>query len=177
MGGRAIAGRGKVELAGLGFVQRNQLLDIAHAQVRAHHQHVGQIAHVNNGREAGAWVVVDGLVQRLVDGQRARGAEHQRVAIGLGAGYGIGTDIAAGTSLVFHDHALAQLFGQLGGQNAGHGVCGPARRKGHDKHDGALGEFLGSHSAQGHSQAQGGTGHHASAHEQTTIHTHGLSPW
>ena len=153
----AVARRGKAQLVGLRLVERDQVLHVLHRQALAHHQNVGQITHIHDRREARAWVVVHLLVQALVDGQRPRCAEHDGVAIGLGALHELRTDVAARARLVVHDHALPQFLAQLRRQHARHGIGRPAGRKWHDESHRALRKFLGRDT-----RADRQTGHHRS---------------
>ena len=91
-----------------------------------------------NRREVG-----DRIVAELRDRERGWSPgiarEKHGVAVGRGAGGGLGGDIAAGAAAVLDHHLLAPDVGEPGGEDAGDGVGSAARRKRHDQPHEAVG--------------------------------------
>ena len=103
----AVAGGGVVVLAGI----RLHLVDELAQRVRVdhrrvHRQHVGDVHQRRDRREVRLDVEGKLLVERGVDAVRGRGAEQQRVAVGLGLRHCVGGEVAAGAGAVVH-HQLA----------------------------------------------------------------------
>ena len=106
-----------------------------HRQRGVDHQHVGRAADHADGCE-----ILDRVVGQLARGRagavRGHVALHQRVAVGRGAGRGLGRDHAAAAALVVHDEALLEQGAPALGHRAAHHVAAAAGSHRHDVADG-----------------------------------------
>jgi hypothetical protein len=102
------------------------------------HRHVGEEA---DGLEAGERVKAGVLEQRWRRGD-ADVVRQQRVAVGRGAGDGLGADVAAAAADVLDGHGLVQLAPQGVGEDPRDDVAAAARGVGRDQRDGAVGVAL-----------------------------------
>ncbi len=138
LGGEMLGGtnarRAEIELARIGLGVGDQLGDGFHRQGRIYHQHVGLHRNQGDRCEILQRIVADGAVEADVHGHR-RAGHRQRVAVGLGLGHGLETDVAAGAGTILDDDGLAEVFSQLLPHNAGHDVDAAARREGHHELD------------------------------------------
>jgi hypothetical protein len=130
----ADAGGGVVELSGLRFEHRDQLLHRIDAKRRRYDQHARQAAQHGDGRQILQAVVTQVLVKHVVH-RVSRGHEHERIAIGLGARGLADADGAAGAGAVVHDHRLAPRGVEALAHDAPHHVGCAAGRKGDDDLD------------------------------------------
>ena len=147
-GDREVAGRsgpagGVVELAGLGFGERDQLLDGRGRKLGIHHQ---QVLHQRNQRDR--LEVLDRVVAQLGgdhrrEGMRGHRAREQRVAIRLGVGGGFRSDLAAGAAAIVDDDRRVEDGGHFRGNDTDDGVVGAAGRIGGDHPDRPVGIALG----------------------------------
>ena len=134
MAGGAVTLRGEIELARMRFGKRDQLLHGGRLLLRRHRQHQ---RHGGDERDRHETVRIVGelLVKRLVDGERRRIGEQQRIAVRRGLGRLFGADIAAGAGPVVDDHRLAPFLRQLLRHHAHQRVGRGARRRRHDDLD------------------------------------------
>ena len=127
----AVALAAEAHLAGARLDVIDQFPERAHRQVLAHDHHIGHRAHQGEWNEL-LRLVGELLVEALVDGQRPRRAEQQRVAVGLGLVGEIGPDVAAGAGLVLDHDRLAPSGLQLVADDAREHVVDAAAGEGHD---------------------------------------------
>jgi hypothetical protein len=124
-----------LSLAGFFLGERDHVLDVAGRKRRVRdqdHRHGGDQA---DGREILARVEAGIGEQRRIDRDRAGVGEHQRVAVGRGAGdRARAHEPAAAAAVVDHD-LLAERGRELVGDDACHGVDAAARRVRHDQGD------------------------------------------
>jgi hypothetical protein len=130
-GDREVAGRsgpagGVVELSGLGFCERDQLPDGRGREFWIHHQ---QVLHQRNQRDR--LEVLDRIVVQLGgdhgrEGMGGDGPCEQRVAIRLGVGDGLRSDLAARAAAVVDDDRRVEDGGHLRGDDTDDGVIGAA---------------------------------------------------
>ena len=121
MGRGAVAKRSVGQRIGLG---QGRLLEIGQgldAGLGMGRQHMLGQAHQRHGLQVLGGVVGQVFHQRLV-GRKTVGHADQRIAVSRLLGDIVDTDHGACTGLVFHDHGLAQLLGQLGANQARHHV-------------------------------------------------------
>jgi hypothetical protein len=132
--GRAVALRGVGHLAGIGLGIGDQLLRRVGGQVLAGGDDVGHDRQHGDGHELRP-VVGQGLVEVVVDRERAGRAAQQRVAVGLGAKGDLGPDIAAGAGAVVDDHRLVPGARERFGDDAAERVRRSTRREGDNDAD------------------------------------------
>jgi len=73
-----------------------------------HHQHLVAFGDLGDRRELLDRVVIAEAIDRRAHHQRARIAEQQRVAVGLGGGDGLGAERPAGAAAILDDHGLPE---------------------------------------------------------------------
>lgn len=159
--GGAGAGGGEVQLAGLALGLGDELAERFHAGAGGHHEHVREgHAHGDGGQ----------VLQRVVahlhhvgrDAQRAHGAEQQHGTIRRAVGDpGMG-ELAARAGLVLDDDALADVFAQLLGDDAGRDVGRAAGSEADHEGHGFLGREvlrMGGSAGEGQAGSQGGGQH------------------
>ena len=103
---RADTGRGVVELAGIGFDERDQFLEVAGLHRRIADQHQRQPGNHADRREIAEWIVGQVAVEMRIDRHRRVHHHHQRVAVGCCLGELPGRDAAVSGRLVVDDHRL-----------------------------------------------------------------------
>ena len=158
MRGRAIAGRGEIELAGLRLGERDQLLQRFRRHVRIDHQDIGLRADQRDRHEILLRAVGELFVQALVGGEDAVVAHQQRVAVGRRMGDRIGRDIAAGAGPVLDDERHAEQLLHLLADDAGEHVARAAGRERHHQRDRPA-RIVGRARRRGPSQGQTGRQH------------------
>ena len=104
---RAGTGRAEIERARFGARQRQQLGEIFRRHGRVHYQHQIAVDQRRDGNEIAHQAIGLLVVQRFVDGLRAR-HHQQRVAVGRGVGDQGGADGGAGARPVLDDESLVQ---------------------------------------------------------------------
>ena len=92
--------------------------------------------HQRDRREILHRIVGQMVVERLVDGERGRGRQQQRVAVGRGPRHLLGAEGGAGARLVLDDDGAGKPGLQLIGDHAAEQIGGAARRIRHDQFDG-----------------------------------------
>ena len=128
----AAAGRSEVHLAGAGFCQSDQFLEIFCRNARVNHE-----AHRRGVDQRDRLEVFCGVVRKF--GQHAgndrerRRCDQQHVAVGRRFGNDVGTDHGIAAGAVIDDDLLAPDFTELGRENAGDDVGAAAGGKGHDQ--------------------------------------------
>ena len=146
-GDREVAGRsgptgGVVQLAGLGFGERDQLLHGRGRQLWIHHQQVLHQRDQRNRLEVPDRVVIQLRGDHRRKRMRGHRAREQRVAVRRRVGGGFRSDLAAGaTAVVDHDRRVED-GGHLRGNDADDGVIGAAGRIGRDHPDRPVGIAL-----------------------------------
>ena len=123
--GRAVAGRGVTDVAGLRLRERDQLFKRLRREFRIDHHH-----HRNGAEQRHRREVLDRIegqlgVERRRDRDRAW-RQQQRVAVGRGLRHRIGAEIAAGAGLVLHHHRLAEALAEFSADKARERVGGAA---------------------------------------------------
>jgi hypothetical protein len=113
-GGRADAGGGVVELAGICFGERHQLAEILRRDGRMHHQHERHGGEQADRRKI-ATEVERALAERGIDGV-GRACEQQGVAVGRRARDRLRRDRSARARARLDHHLLAQHVGDLGAE-------------------------------------------------------------
>ena len=101
----------KVRAAGLALRHRDHLADACGGEALAHHQHVRHGGDAGDRREIPHCVVGAVLDQALIGGVGLVGAEHQHMAVGLGARHRIGADDARSAGPVLHHDRLIEIAG------------------------------------------------------------------
>ncbi|MCY1551048.1 hypothetical protein D9M68_873510 [compost metagenome] len=135
---RAHAGRSVAELAGRGLGGLDDVGDRVGGVGRMRHQQERAPGGEAHGREVLLRIETQlALVEAAVHDERIHRYQ-EGVAVGRGARYFFGADIAAGARQVFDHDGLAERLGQAGRQLAGDQVDTRARRERHDQRDGAL---------------------------------------
>ena len=120
-----------LDIAGLGFGQRNELLDRFDRQLRVDRERVRARSEQRDRRE-GLQRVDGQLVKRRIDRMRD-GDDQQRVAVGRRLRHQFGADDAAGAGLVLDDELLAEPLAEAAQlDDARQDVVQPARRERHD---------------------------------------------
>ncbi len=154
---RALAGRGVVELAGLGLRERDEFLHVVGRHGRVHHHHeLGAKQHRDRNEVAQQLI---GLVgdQGLVDGLGGRHHD-QGVAVGRRLRAFGGADHRAGARPVLHHEALLERLPQLLREHARENVGRAAGAERHDHPDHMVGIILLRHGGRGQGQAEGHAG-------------------
>jgi hypothetical protein len=132
------AGTGIIELVGVRFGARNQLLNRIDAESGIGHDHIRRSPELCDRREIFDGVVGNFRIQAWIDDVGAR-RDQERVAVRLGVGRGTDPDIAAGSRPVLDDDTAAQGMAEMLAENARHDVGRSGRRERHDDLDGAAG--------------------------------------
>jgi len=88
------------------------LLVVRRGHLRAHVHERGHVSQLAHGFQVGQRVEAQLAVQVLIDDEIIGGAQHQRVAVGLGARDVLHADVATRAGLVVHHHGLAQALFQ-----------------------------------------------------------------
>src|SRR5215203_430836 len=91
------------------------------------HQHIRQLRH-DSYRHKGGGIVTKPGIEALVDGERRWRSRQERVAVRLGTGDDLCTDILRGAWPVLDHHRLTPFGGELIGDNAWEAIGGGARR-------------------------------------------------
>ncbi|MNK86304.1 hypothetical protein D3C87_1062120 [compost metagenome] len=138
MGGASRARGRKGILAGVLAGQLDQVRHVGHGHVLVDDEHIADGRGVDDRQQIAAGLVARIGVEKLIDGQDARGAEQQRLAIGRGLGHHGGADIAARARAVLDDDRLLERNRQALGQQASDHVGRSAGREGHDQRDRTL---------------------------------------
>jgi hypothetical protein len=103
---------------------------------------VGHGGNAGDRREITHRVVGAILDQALVGGVRLVGAEHERMAVGLGTRHRVGADDAGSAGTVFNHDRLVEVTRALLCDQTRQGIDGAAGRIGHDDGDGSTGKAL-----------------------------------
>ena len=135
--------RGEVELAGLLFRKRNELLQVVGRQLRARQQDLIAERDQRDRREVALPVVGQWLaVQCRRDRDRPVGDEVKGVSVGIGTCRELGADDTAGARLVVDDDLLAPEFSKLLSDQARKQVAAATGRIRHDEADRLAREVL-----------------------------------
>ena len=132
---RSADGRAVIELARIGFGIGDQLLHAIDRQGRRHHQHHRSARHGRDRGEILVRVIIEMLVQRRRDRERARGGEQERVAVGLRRRRSTHSDRAAAAGTVLDVDVLREARGHVLSDQPAHGVDRSAGREGQDHLD------------------------------------------
>ena len=119
-----------LDVAGLGFGERDEFLDRLGRQIRIDRERVRARCEQRDRRKR-LQRVVGQLVERRIDRMRD-GDDQQRVAVGRRLRHQLGADDAAGAGLVLDDELLAEPLAELRADDARQDVVEPARRERHD---------------------------------------------
>ncbi len=131
MRGRSGAGRSVVELAGLLFGQRHQLLHRRGGKVLAYHQRMLEVGNARDRAEIGHRIIAGLLEQDAVGRVRLVGAEHDGVPGRLGPCHLARPERARCAGLVLDHQGPPVCRLQLLRDDAGKGIRRPCRRVGH----------------------------------------------
>jgi hypothetical protein len=124
MNGRAIAGRGVVELARIGFRVVDQVLHgLDLGQLLLHHQDIGQVRDLRDRDEVLLGIVGELGIEILVD-RDLRRHDEQRRAVGRALGDAVHADIGGRTRDVLDDDARMPQRGEAIGDDAPDDVSG-----------------------------------------------------
>ena len=150
---RARARGAVVQRAGLLLRQCHQFGHRPHAQLRAHHQHIGKDA---DQRDAGEIrrLVVDVLEEEVVQHQQPGRAHHERVAVRFFLRNVARRDPPRSAGAVLHDELHLHPVRQSLRQQAGDDVVRPARREPDHELDGPLRPFVGMAAASAKGEAE-----------------------
>jgi hypothetical protein len=132
----AVPDRAVVELARLRFGRVDQIRDGGDRQRVVDDDDVGQRGDEGDRLEGRQRIVADLVEQGLVDGQRARGGDQDRVAVRLGAGHGRRPEIAARAGLVLDHEAVPEVIGHALQHDPADDIARAAARERHDDPDG-----------------------------------------
>ncbi len=121
-----------IELAGIGFVVGDDVLQRADRQRRMHGEQIGREHHHADRHQILLHVERQPFHQAGLGGERADIGDEQSVSVAGLLGDVVGADIAGRTRLVLDDHRLADELRQLGRHQAREDVGGAARRIGYD---------------------------------------------
>jgi hypothetical protein len=138
-----LPGEEKLSLPGLALGVGDELLERLRGHGGMHDEHVGRSREQRDRREVPRHVERQVLEEELVHGEVARGREHQRVAIRLGARALGHADVAGSAGLVLHHHGLLPLLRELGAHGARQQVRDATGGIGHDDAHGLRGIVLG----------------------------------
>ena len=131
---RAVAGRGIVQLAGIGLGVGDEALEVRERRRRMAHQQLGHFRHHGDRHEILLGVERQFRLQRRVDGVVRRG-EQQRVAVGRGLGGRVGCDHAARAAAVLDHERGLQIVRHPRGDEPRHQIDRAAGRERHDQPD------------------------------------------
>ena len=131
---RPVAAMGVVELSGLGFRHRDQVLHRLHAERRRDDEHAGLAGERRYAAEILQRVVRQARVEHRIDDMPG-GYDGQRVAVGWRLCEHAGADRAAGSRPVFDQHLLAQRRRKLLGDRTRQSVGGRPGRERNDDAD------------------------------------------
>ena len=139
VGHRSGAGRAVGELARIGLVVVDELLDRVHRDARVDDD--GERRHRDHRDRL---EILHRIVERLdhsdrIEDQRTGAAEQDRVAVGRSMRDGHRADRAAGAALVLDIDGAAERRLDVLGPQPRHRIIDAARRKGNDELDGAVG--------------------------------------
>ena len=130
--GGAVALAAEGDLSGIGFDVGNQLLERVRRQLLAHDRDIGHRANQRERHKLKRFVG-ELSIQALVDRERSRRAQQQRVTVRLGLVGQIGADIAAGAGPILdHDRLLPSCL-QLLANDASQHVIDAAAWEGDDE--------------------------------------------
>ena len=132
---RAAAGGRVRELAGRLLGERDELLQRARGHARVHRGDDGAARYQADRRKGALRVVREIAIQCGRDGERARAAVKERVAVRRRLCGGGRADGAASARAVVDDDGLAESLGELLADEAADDVGRPARRERHDEMD------------------------------------------
>ena len=124
-----------VQGPGLGLRQRDQLLDVLHRKRRVDHQHRGNTAQHDDGRE-----VLDRIVRKLAEemrigGDGGVGRDQERQPVRRRFRHRLRSDGIIAARTVIDDDRLPPRLGQSLGHDTGHGVGHAAGRNRDDQLD------------------------------------------
>ena len=131
--GRAVPGRGEVDLARPGLGERDQLLDGRCPKRRVNDEHVGRRRRERHRREVPDRIEGHLAEEARVDRERSRRAHQQRVAVGGALRDDVGADVAARAGPIVDQHLLREALGELLRDRARDDVGAAARRESDDE--------------------------------------------
>ena len=107
---RAVSDRSKVVFAGIFLQQRDEFRNRVDPKVWIDGENTRLGDQLSNRCDVLAGIVRQPREKQRVDGERPADAHSERRAIGCGLCDNIGTEIAAGARLVFHDKCAGGIF-------------------------------------------------------------------
>ena len=107
----ADAGRGHVDLAGIGLGVGDELWKRVHRKRRIDDHHVGIAADAGDRRDGTGEVEAEVVIERRVDRVGERG-QQERVPVGRRVEHDLGREIAARAGPVLYDEGLAEVIGE-----------------------------------------------------------------
>ena len=159
-----------VRLPGLAFAIVTMSSHARRREVLAHHQDVRHGGDAGDRREILHRVVGAVLDQALIGGVGLVGAEHQRVAVGLGARHRVGADDARSARTILDHDGLAEIGRRLLGDHPCQRVDRTARRVGHNDRDGSARKALGARGGREPERGEPGEDTAARKHDMTRLH-------
>jgi hypothetical protein len=102
------SGRGKIDLAGIGFGIGDELGNRFGGKRRIYHHDVGRADDAGNGCDVSDKVEIEFLVERCVDCGGSACRQEKRIAVRRCFHDRLGADIGAGAGAVFDDESRAQ---------------------------------------------------------------------
>ena len=124
----ADTGRGEVDLSGLLFRERDQLVHVPHAECRRDHDDAGGSHDLAHGREVPQRIERQFRVERCAHRKTER-VHEQRIAVRCGPGHDTHAHHAARTPAVVHDDLLARVLGHLRPDSARDEIARAPRRE------------------------------------------------
>jgi hypothetical protein len=134
--GRAVAGDAGIDLARIGLGINEQLAEILCRQRWPGDVDVRGLRNQDNRHEILLRIERQSLRHELVERDRPRRREQDRIAVGRRLGGRGSSDIAGGAGPVVNHDLLAELLGELDAERSRQHVGGAAGRERHDHGDG-----------------------------------------
>ena len=133
---RQAEARGReVELAGIGFGERNKLGERMRRHIEIDHQHIGLGADQADRSKIIHRIEADLGVEAGIGGEDRVVAQQQRVTVGPRMGHDFAGDIAARSRPIVDDEGLAEQAAEFVGDDARHNVARAAGRETDDDGD------------------------------------------
>src|SRR5262249_22237946 len=138
MRGRAVPGRGKIELAWLLLGERDQLLEGMSRHALVYHQNIGLRANQRDRDEVFSRAIIEMFVETLVGGEDAIVTHQQRVAIWDRMRDSLSREIAAGAWAIFDYKRLTEQLLHFFADDTSEDVTRAPGRKCHNQRDWAV---------------------------------------